>query len=213
MLVLPPFQGLGIGAQLIETIYNKFKGDEKVVDITVEDPSDDFRRVRNYVDAKLCLNLPEFAPNKLKEGFNQEMVAAAKREYKINPKQVRIVYEILRLNATNVNDPEEYKAYRLCVKKRLNIPHQKQKEDLKKMEKRGVDITATSATVPTTEERIAQLKEEYQVNQVKHTVIHHFILKKSRSHSLNVLRSLGTRGRIFPNNESFEIPGTILIFE
>lgn len=166
MLILPPFQGLGIGAQLIETIYNKFKGDATVVDITVEDPSDDFRRVRNYVDAKLCLNLPEFAPNKLKGGFSQEMVEAAKREYKINPKQVRIVYEILRLNATNVNDPEEYKEYRLCVKKRLNIPHQKQKEDLKKMEKRGVDITATSATVPTIEERIDQLKEEYQVSRI-----------------------------------------------
>lgn len=165
MFVLPPFQGSGIGAQLIETIYNKFKGDANVVDITVEDPSDDFRRVRNYVDAKLCLNLPEFAPNKLKEGFSQAMVDAAKREYKINPKQVRIVYEILRLYATNVNDPGEYKAYRLCVKKRLNIPHQKQKEDLKKMEKRGVDVTATSATVPSTEERIDQLKEEYDVSE------------------------------------------------
>lgn len=163
MLVLPPFQGMGIGAQLIETIYNMFKGDPKVVDITVEDPSDDFRRVRNYVDAKLCLNLPEFAPNKLKDGFSQDMVVAAKREYKINPKQCRIVYEILRLNATNVNDPGDYKDYRLCVKKRLNVPHHKQKEDLKKMEKRGVDITATSATVPTTDERIDQLKEEYQV--------------------------------------------------
>lgn len=165
MLILPPFQGFGIGARLIETIYNKFKGDPSVVDITVEDPSDDFRRVRNYVDAKLCLNLPEFAPNKLKEGFNQEMVAAAKREYKINPKQVRTVYEILRLNATNINDPDEYKEYRLCVKKRLNIPHQKQKEDLKKMEKRGIDITASSATVPTTEDRICQLKEEYEAHE------------------------------------------------
>lgn len=164
MLVLPPFQGKGIGAQIIETIYNKYRADPKVVDITVEDPSDEFRRVRNYVDAKLCMKLPAFAPDKLKNGYHQEMADAAKKEYKINAKQCRIVYEILRLNATNINDPDEYTAYRLCVKKRLNVPHHKQKEDLKKMEKRGVDVTATSATVPTTEERIGQLKEEYQVS-------------------------------------------------
>lgn len=164
MLILPPFQGMGIGAQAIEAIYNKFKNDPKVVDITVEDPSDDFRRVRNYVDAKLCLNLPQFAADKLKSGFNQAMIEAAKNQFKINPKQCRIVYEILRLNAININDPEEYKAYRLCVKKRLNVPHHKQKEDLKKMEKRGVDVSTTSATVPTIEQRIEQLKEEYEVS-------------------------------------------------
>lgn len=163
LLVLPPFQGIGIGAQFIETVYNKFKGDPKVVDITVEDPSDDFRRIRNYVDAKLCVNLPEFAPNRLKEGFTKDMIEAAKLQFKINPRQCRTVYEILRLNATNRNDLEEYKSYRLCVKARLNAPHHKQKEELKKMEKRGVDITATAATLPTNEERIEQLKEEYQV--------------------------------------------------
>ncbi|XP_055317994.1 histone acetyltransferase type B catalytic subunit [Sitodiplosis mosellana] len=165
MLVLPPFQSMGIGAQIIETIYNKFNRDDKVVDITVEDPSDDFRRVRNFVDAKLCYALPEFAPEKLKEGFSKEMIEAAKQKYKINPKQCRIVYEILRLKATNVNDPDEYTAYRLCVKKRLNVPHHKQKEDLKKMEKRGVDVTTTAATIPSTEERICQLKEEYEAHE------------------------------------------------
>lgn len=174
-MILPPFQGIGIGAQIIETIYNKFTRDDKVVDITVEDPSDDFRRVRNFVDAKLCYPLPEFAPDKLKQGFSKEMIEAAKQKFKINPKQCRIVYEILRLKATNVNDPEEYKAYRLCVKKRLNVPHHKQKEDLKKMEKRGVDITTTAATIPSTEERIGQLKEEYEVNkQTNKRLLHIF---------------------------------------
>lgn len=164
MLILPPFQGMGIGAKIIETIYNKFQRDDRVVDITVEDPSDDFRRVRNFVDAKLCIDLPAFAPEKLSKGFNKDMVEAAKNNFKINPKQCRIVYEILRLHAINMNNPEEYKQYRLCVKKRLNVPHHKQKEDLKKMEKRGVDVTATAATVPSTDERISQLKEEYEVS-------------------------------------------------
>lgn len=84
MLVLPPFQGQGIGAKLVEVVYNKFKGDPKVIDITVEDPSDDFRRVRNYVDAKICRELPEFSPENLRKGFTKEMITAAKELYKVS---------------------------------------------------------------------------------------------------------------------------------
>lgn len=164
MLVLPPFQGLGIGATLLEVIYNKFKNDPIVVDITVEDPSDDFRRVRNYVDAKLCKDLPAFSSENLKKGYSKNMIKEANKHFKINPRQTRFVYEILRLNVTNVNNPSEYKAYRLCVKKRLNIPHYKQKADIKRMEKAGVDMQFAAASLPTTEARIEQLKEEYQVS-------------------------------------------------
>jgi len=39
-------------------------------------------------------------------------------------KQARRVYEILRFEATNLADVEEYRAYRLDVKRRLNIPYQ-----------------------------------------------------------------------------------------
>lgn len=164
MLVLPPFQGIGIGAKILEIIYDKFKGDPKVVDITVEDPSDDFRRIRNYVDAKLCKNLPAFSPEKLKKSFSKEMVKEAKEQFKINARQSRIVYEILRLNVTNVNNANDYKEYRLCVKKRLNIPHHKQKSDISRMEKAGVDMQMTLASLPSAEERIEQLKEEYEVS-------------------------------------------------
>ena len=38
--------------------------------------------------------------------------------------QCRRVYEILRLRVTDLSNAEEYKAYRLEVKKRLNIPFQ-----------------------------------------------------------------------------------------
>lgn len=166
MLILPPFQGIGIGAKMLEVIYNKFKNDPNVIDITVEDPSDDFRRIRNYVDAKLCKDLPAFSPDNLKKEFSKDMIKEAREQFKINPRQSRIVYEILRLNVTNVNNPSEYKEYRLCVKKRLNIPHYKQKADVKRMEKAGVDIPMTLASLPSTEERIEQLKEEYQVSKV-----------------------------------------------
>lgn len=34
------------------------------------------------------------------------------------------MYEILRFQATKLADPEEYRAFRLDVKRRLNIPYQ-----------------------------------------------------------------------------------------
>ena len=37
-----------------------YRGDDKVVDITVEDPSDNFVRLRDYVDTKNCMELSAF---------------------------------------------------------------------------------------------------------------------------------------------------------
>lgn len=84
----------------------------------------------------------------------------------INPKQCRIIYEILRLRCTNVNDESEYKAYRLDVKKRLNANYHKQLSDLKKLEKAGQDLNLISAGIATPQERIEQLKQEYKVRSI-----------------------------------------------
>ena len=46
---------------IMETVYRSYRGDDKVVDITVEDPSDNFVRLRDFVDTKNCLGLPAFA--------------------------------------------------------------------------------------------------------------------------------------------------------
>lgn len=102
MLVLPPFQRLGIGSKFIQVkknlfghlialimlhylqvVYNIYQGDPKVLDITVEDPSDEFRRIRNVVDAKLCRTLESFAPAKLHAGYNKEMEKEAKQKFKV----------------------------------------------------------------------------------------------------------------------------------
>ena len=87
-----------------------------------------------------------FSKEKLQQGFNAEMMEEAQRELKINKvflyiffssnnlivmyqlsclkKQARRIYEILRFQATNLGDIEEYRAYRLDIKRRLNIPYQ-----------------------------------------------------------------------------------------
>ncbi|XP_077993239.1 histone acetyltransferase type B catalytic subunit-like [Glandiceps talaboti] len=135
MLILPPYQRQGLGAQLLETIYIDYRQDLEVLDITVEDPSDDFIRLRDFVDCKACLHLSSFAPEHLNQGFSDEMVTEAQEKLKINKKQARRIYEILRLRVTDESNAEQFRQYRLDVKKRLNIPYQKEKADLEKMRK------------------------------------------------------------------------------
>ena len=50
VLILPPFQKRNIGYHLLQTIYNYYITNSNVTDITVEDPSDSFCQLRNYVD-------------------------------------------------------------------------------------------------------------------------------------------------------------------
>lgn len=52
------------------------------------------------------------------------MAEQACSNFKINKKQSRRVYEILRLKNTNTSDKTAYLNYRLDVKNRLNAPFQ-----------------------------------------------------------------------------------------
>lgn len=69
----------------LQIIYNRFTTDDKVVDITVEDPSDDFRRIRNVIDVGLCKDLNSFSADKIKQGFTNEMVKEANKNFKVEP--------------------------------------------------------------------------------------------------------------------------------
>ena len=89
----------------------------------MEDPSDDFIRLRDFVDSRNCLTLESFKADKLKLGFCGEMLEESNEKFKMGKKQARKVYEILRLKNTNKSNQEEYKAYRIDVKQRLNKPY------------------------------------------------------------------------------------------
>ena len=71
VLVLPPYQKCGHGAKLLTAMYEHSCADPLVCDITVEDPSENFTRLRNFVDALKCSSLPSFQPDKLKDGFSK----------------------------------------------------------------------------------------------------------------------------------------------
>ncbi|BES89972.1 histone acetyltransferase type b catalytic [Nesidiocoris tenuis] len=120
VLVLPPFQKKGLGAILLSTIQDHYSKVEKVLDITVEDPSANFQITRDFVDCIRCRKLPGFSKEKLKNGYSDDMANESREQFKINKKQSRRVYEILRLLHTDRNDEESFRNFRLCVKKRLN---------------------------------------------------------------------------------------------
>ena len=55
-MVLPPFQKLGVGTHLIEAIYKHFRT-PNVADITVEDPSEDFTRIRSTIEVNILISI------------------------------------------------------------------------------------------------------------------------------------------------------------
>ncbi|KAI0834825.1 putative histone acetyltransferase type b catalytic subunit [Hypoxylon sp. FL0890] len=65
-LILPPFQRKGIGALLYNTIYERAIKSPTTIELTVEDPNEDFDLLRDLCDLKyLRKNVPEFAELKL----------------------------------------------------------------------------------------------------------------------------------------------------
>lgn len=163
-LVLPPFQRKGVGSALLNKIYEHFRSQEKVCDITVEDASEEFQRLRNTIDCRLLKTLPSFSAENLKKGFCTAMGQEAKEKFKINPKQSRIIYEILRLDVTETSSKnDDYKAYRLDVKKRLNMNFLKEKRDMKRVADRGFKIPADKKlALPSVEDNMEQLDAMYK---------------------------------------------------
>ncbi|PFX27487.1 Histone acetyltransferase type B catalytic subunit [Stylophora pistillata] len=150
-------------AQMLQTVDKLYIKDPQVLDITVEDPSYDFLRLRDYVDALACINLSAFSQENLLNGFSGEMVKEAQEKLKINKIQCRRVYEILRLRVTDLSNAEDYKSYRLEVKKRLNVPFQKEKADMEKLKLilKPEELSAT-VNMQTPQERMQHLEQLYQ---------------------------------------------------
>lgn len=164
MLVLPPFQRKGLGARLLNTVYRNYLKDESVVDITVEDPSDNFVRLRDFVDTKNCLASTIFSQESVMAGFTESMAKAAARDLKLCRKQARRVYEIIRLRYTSLSDTQQYKNYRLDVKKRLNIPYQKEQSQLEKLRKplKPEEFAAAMVNITNREQRLEMLEKQFK---------------------------------------------------
>jgi len=69
-IILPPYQGQGIGSQLYNTMYTELTKPSNVIEFTVEDPNEAFDDMRDVCDmANLAANSPEFAGLKVNTGI------------------------------------------------------------------------------------------------------------------------------------------------
>lgn len=161
-LILPPFQRKNLGARLLQVIYNCYASDSSIMDITVEDPSEEFSRLRDYVDCKNCMELKSFHESELKKGFSEDMFQEACTKYKLNKKQVRRVYEILKFRIINKFDEEEMRSFRLEVKNRLNAPYLKMKRSSLKEEQENTGLGSKELRIQELNLLYNQLEEDYR---------------------------------------------------
>ena len=62
--------------------------------ILVEDPSENFQRLRDFVDARNCMKLKSFQPEKLREGYDDDMPWEAREKLKINRVRKKIQVDL-----------------------------------------------------------------------------------------------------------------------
>lgn len=156
VLILPPFQRQGLGSVMLNSIYDWYKRRLEVLDITVEDPSDNFVFLRDYVDCKNCLSLESFSRGSLLKGWSEIMAAEAQDKLKMSKKQTRRVYEILKLKSIDRSNDQMYRSYRLEVKNRLNAPFVK----MNRKQQSVMNPTDTAVT-SSKEHRMEELKNLY----------------------------------------------------
>lgn len=170
-LTLPPFQKRGLGSRLLNAIYKTYLKNDKVVDITVEDPSDDFVRLRDFVDTKNCLaQVTTLATlSAVSGGFTEAMAKETNEKLKLCKRQARRIYEITRLlfaqKAGGLNDfNDAYKDFRIDVKKRLNVPFQQEERKLDKLKKalKPEEFAAATLNITNREQRLESLQSQYK---------------------------------------------------
>lgn len=163
MLILPPFQRKGHGGRLLQAIYDDLVPRPLVRDILVEDPSDDFQAMRDYVDCRNTLASEGLRfPMATGSTFGKEVMQACQK-LKLSKKQARRVWEILRLRATDKGNVDQYREYRLWVKSRLNEPYQRQKRDMAKLVAHLSPVEVATMKPPSEEEQKAYLHEAYKL--------------------------------------------------
>lgn len=173
MLLLPPYRRNGLGTALLQSIYDYYAKQPSTLDITAEDPDEEFISMRDFLDCRNCQKLSKFQPDALKEGWSEDTAKEAQDKLKLCQRQSRKVYEILKLMSLDQSNEEEQRKYRLEIKNRLNIPNQRLKLDCDKVLKLGFELPE-ELRIQRENQKLsaAQLDENYQelIKQYQHII-------------------------------------------
>jgi histone acetyltransferase 1 len=123
-VVLPPYQKQGHGGALYTTVYDQIRKRSSVSELTVEDPSEDFDRLRDGNDLRRLLAPGGFVETAKKQGklhapLDAEWIEAQRLEHKLAPRQWARVLEMVQLMNLDTGDAEQIRQYRLQVKARI----------------------------------------------------------------------------------------------
>lgn len=129
-LVLPPYQGQGLGRRLLMGTYGVALKSAEIVEVTVEDPAPGFQHMRDAVDFEWCVRLHAKITRAHAGLLNDATSATLKAkevaaELKLTISQVQVVIEAIQMHALKVDLSSEKEggdpmaSFRLRVKRRL----------------------------------------------------------------------------------------------
>lgn len=119
VLVSPLHQGCGHGRRMLHAIYAEAK-DRKAMEVTVEDPSLGFRLLRDVADLKRSYEAGILkAEERCPKAEEEAVVERLRKELMLTAGQARRCLEVHQLKYIDLENDDEYKGYRLWVKRRL----------------------------------------------------------------------------------------------
>ncbi|PWN51996.1 histone acetyltransferase type B [Violaceomyces palustris] len=123
-VILPPFQKQGHGGALYSQVHDEMLKRPSVTEMTVEDPSEAFDRLRDGSDLRRLLAPGGFvdgakAEGKLRAPLDVKWSESERLKRKIAPRQWSRLVEMLQLMDLRPDEADQVKAYRLQVKARL----------------------------------------------------------------------------------------------
>jgi len=83
-------------AELLQAVYDDLVPCSQVMDIAVEDPSDDFTALRDFVDCQNALRLPSFRPPLVHRPYAEVAEAECKKKLKLQ-KVISLLFFLLLL--------------------------------------------------------------------------------------------------------------------
>jgi len=123
-VILPPYQSQAHGPALFSHVTDQMQTRQEVCELTVEDPSEAFDRMRDGADLRRLLVPGGFEEQALKEGklsapLDVHWSESERRKYKIAGRQWSRLIEMFQLRHLDPKDLAAVRRYRLQVKKRL----------------------------------------------------------------------------------------------
>lgn len=116
-LILPPYQGKGHGSQLYNCVYNSWKNDTAITELTVEDPNESFDDLRDLNDLNMLYRSGFFTAlaNKIDdEGIqNFNWLEEERNKFKLEKRQFERCVEMILLHL------QKQEAYNTVLKRRL----------------------------------------------------------------------------------------------